>query len=497
MSIENLQETGLGYGSSNREELNKLFKALQANTTQTNIAQLQGGGALQVQSLESTLVVLTAQENNANFLRLWKNIPKDQAYSTIEEYTTQLGYGMGDFGWSGQLDLPQEADPYLKREYAVVKFIRKVWKVSDIATMVKTINDPEVIAKRSSLLNALRTLNESLYWGDSNLIPEMIDGFEKVITANSTNSSNIIDARNGLQESHFQQLAEIIVSNFGNVEGAGLYVSPAGVSAISNLILPGERFLLNQIGADGKLAIGYGVDRIRTYYGTIIPQMDLSIASIYEGRGVPTIPDPTNPNNRIEGATSTNAPGTPTVTLTTLTGQPNSKWVTGSTLRPAGLAYSYRVAAGNKYGLSQASPVVTSGIVPAGGAVRLTITKAASGEPATFFEIYSEKSPGSGFRLLKRIPASSGPTTTFDDLNDDIPGTTKMFLLDFTSTGEQRACAVKRLAPALSQELAKIGPYRWGFTYLYLTPVYYAPLRFAMIKNVDVAIARASKYYDM
>jgi hypothetical protein len=325
----------------------------------------------------------------------------------------------------------------------------------------------------------------------------MIDGFEKVITANSSNESNIIDARNGLQESHFQQLAEIIVSNFGNVESAGLYVSPAGMSAISNLVLPGQRFLLNQIGADGKLAIGYGIDRIRTNYGTIMPQMDLSIAAIYEGRGVPTIPDPNNPNNRIEGATSTKAPNTPTVSVSILGGQPNSRWVNGSTLRPAGVAYSYRVAAGNKYGLSQASAVVTSGIVPDNGAVRLTITKANTGEPTTFFEIYSEKSPGSGFRLLKRIPASSNATTTFDDLNHDIPGTTKMFLLDFTSTGEQRACTLKRLAPALSQELAKIGPYRWGYTYLYLTPVYYAPLRFAMIKNVDVAIARASKYYDM
>jgi len=493
---ERIPDLGL-FGTNRREELNQLLKALQANTGTTDVKQLTGGGALQLQSLESTLVVLTGSESNANFLRLWKNIPKDQAYSTIEEYTTQLGVGFGDFGWSGQMDLPDEADPIFKREVAFVKFIRKQWKVSDVATMVRSITDQEIIAKRSSLLNLLRTVNESLYWGDSDLIPEMIDGFEKVITQ-YTSPYHIIDARNGLSESDFQNLAEIIVSNFGNVEGAVLYVSPGGMNAISNLILPGQRFLLNQIGSDGKIAIGYGVDRIRTNYGTIIPQIDLSITAIYEGRGVPTIPDPSNPTNRIEGATSQNAPNTPTVSVTTSTGVPGSKWSSTSSIRPAGVAYRYRVAAGNKYGLSVASAPVTA--TPAnGGAVNINITRSATGNLPTFYEIYSEKQSNSGvYRLLKRIPANpSGPTTTFQDLNHDIPGTTRMFLLDFTSTGEQRACTLKRLAPALSQELAKIGPYRWGYTYLYLTPVYYAPLRFAMIKNVDVDILSASKYYDL
>ena len=90
----------------------------------------------------------------------------------------------------------------------------------------------------------------------------------------------------------------------------------------------------------------------------------------------------------------------------------------------------------------------------AAGDNTITITPAGSSQyPATFYEIYSEQAEGDGnFLFCGRIADSGAATTDFVDLNAIIPGTTRMFILDFTSVGEMRTCSLKRLAPVHSKE---------------------------------------------
>jgi hypothetical protein len=169
-------------------------------------------------------------------------------------------------------------------------------------------------------------------------------------------------------------------------------------------------------------------------------------------------------------------------------------------MRPTGnLLYNYRVAAGNRFGLSIACASANAGstnyIVP-GGSNTLAITKAGTGAVPTYHEIYSEQVCASGdFKLIDRVAYTASPMN-YVDKNINIPGTARMFLLDLTSIGEERTFMLKRLAPLFSQEYARIGPWRWGTVSLYATPQFYAPLRFVEFKNVPIALQSANKFLN-
>ena len=77
-----------GVGSAGSGDIALLQKALEAQQGITDIANLQSVGALQPQSLEGTLALLTHSEKH---LTLWRDIPKGNAFSTLEEYSVQTG----------------------------------------------------------------------------------------------------------------------------------------------------------------------------------------------------------------------------------------------------------------------------------------------------------------------------------------------------------------------------------------------------------------------
>lgn len=493
----NHEDAFVGAGASALSDLQVLMKALEAQEGITDVANLTGVGALQPQSLEGTLALLTAQERH---LTLWRDVPKGNAFSTLEEYSVQTGYGM-EGGWVGQMESPLEGDPTAKRKFAEVKFLREMWKFADVAGIVTTIRDTEVWAKQAATMRLLRQANRTLYVGDSAMIPEQIDGFAKAILSNGS-ADHVKDLRGSAPtQQHFRELAELITANFGNPDGAGLYVSPGGMSVIDQILEQGnglgangaQRFLQGTVGPDGGIALGSGVKRIHTSFGTIIPKVDIFLAGEFEGRGVPKRPNPSAPETLIEGKTSVRAPETPAFTLANNGATPNSKF--GSGVRPAGgVQYAYRVAAGNRFGLSAAAAAQTAPAVANGEATKITITpNPASTYPATYFEIYSEQVAGSGeLRFMKRVAADGSNPVEYIDKNDDIPGTTSMFLLDLTSVGELRTFMLKRLAPLHSKEYARVGEYRWGTVNLYMASVFYAPLRFAMLKNVQVGTISTS-----
>lgn len=493
-----------GYGSAGANDVQVLLKALEAQEGVTDIANLVSVGALQPQSLEGTLALLTHQEKH---LTLWRDVPKGTAYSTLEEYSVHTGYGQ-EGGWVGQMESPLEGDPTAKRKFATTKFLRDMWKISDVSGIVTTIRDSEVWAKQAATMRLLRQMNRTLYSGDSDFVAEQIDGFEKTILNNGS-TDHVKDLR-GLVPSQqdFRELAELIIANFGNPDGAGLYVSPGGMTTIDQILETGQglaaagaqRFIQGTVGADGGIAIGSGVKRIHTSFGTIIPKVDLFLAGEYDGRIIPQRPNPSDPEQLQEGATSVRAPLTPSFALGVNAGPiANSQW--GSGVRPASGSetYEYRVASGNRFGLSAAAVAQAAAAVSATDSISITITpNVNSVYPATYFEVYSEQVDGDGVhRYVGRIAANGLVAVVYTDLNADIPGTTKMFLLDLTSVGELRTFMLKRLAPVHSKEYARIGEYRWGTVNLYAAETYYAPLRFAMLKNVQVGAITTSQLLNV
>lgn len=480
-----------GFDTASLEEVAALNKALQANDGVTDVSMLQGGPALQYQSLEATKVMLTSQEES---LTLYRDIPKGEASSTLEEFTVQTGYGQDGFGFVDQMENPEEADPDYARETARVKFQRQIYRFSDVSRMVKSISSAEKESKQAAIMRCLRNTEKGLISGDNSIIPQSFDGFAKIIESNGSRD-HVVDMRGrALTQETFRLAGQLVTDNYGNVSHSKLYCSTGGRSALDATLSPGQRFNQTSLGADGGIMAGYMVNTVATAFGVITARTDLFIGGEYEGKGVPLRPDPSNPRQLIEGATSDKAPRTPSLAVSVVPSVSGSKWNSVG-LRPSGKIYSYRIAAINKYGYSAACNSVTMvNPVETGGATQLNISmEKGDPNPPLGYEIYSEMEAGSGeFRLVKRIK-SGGDNTVFIDKNDDIPGTTRMFLLDFTELGEMRTVQFKQLAPMFAEEYAKIGPYRWGAVNLYGMLLPYAPLRFVEFKNIPTMVSSASK----
>jgi len=451
--------------------------------------------------LEGTLALLTFQEKH---LTLWRDIPKGTAYSTLEEFTVQTGYGQ-EGGWVGQMETPVEGDPTWKRKFAEVKFLRDLWKISDVSGLVTTIKDTEVAAKQAASLRLLREINRTLYSGDSTLNPTQIDGFETTIRNNGS-ADHVKDLRGAVPtQNDFRELAELITANYGNAQGAGVYCSPGGMTTIDQILEnvgtnTAQRFTQGTIAGGGGLDIGWATTGINTSNGKLIPKVDLFIAGEYEARKVPKKPSPTNPETLIEGKTSVRAPDTPSQVVTVQGATVADSLWSDSDARASAKTYEYRISAGNRFGLSQASTASDAGAnVVAAGSITATITPAPSSNfPATFYEIYSrEKNTTGDFLFTERVVDSGAATTVYVDLNARIPGTTQMFVLDLTSIGEMRTFMLKRLAPLHSKEYARIGEYRWGSVNLYAAPLFYAPLRFTMLTNVKIGVKSKSNLLEV
>lgn len=486
-----------GFGVTNNADIERLLKALEATAGQsTDISTYTEFTALQPQSLETSLALLTAQEKHAS---LWKEVPKDSAVSTLEEYSVQMAYGQQG-GWVGQMETPEESDPNAQRKFGVMKFLRQQWKFSDVAGMVAAITPAETFAKQSATQRLIRQINRSLYSGNSLLIPDEIDGFEYAIRTNGS-PNHVIDMRGSTPtQDTFDNATQLIMDNFGN-PNAKLFASPGGMNTINSIMknngaTTSQRIIQGQVGPDGGISIGTKVRDIHTAFGTLDLVTDIYIGSEYEAKTVSRVPNPSNPTVLVEGATSVRAPLTPALTSVSIIAPtlPTSKWAgSGSGGRVAG-SYRYRVQSKNKFGTSLATASSSPQAVASGGALDVLITpNPNSAYPATCFEVFSEAQPGTDVYLyLGSVVANGLAPVTYRDLNHKIPGTTCYFILDLTSQGQDRTFILKRLAPLFSQEFAKIGMYRWGVMNLYCVPQYYAPLRFVLIENVPVGVRSTS-----
>ena len=480
-----------GYGEQGLAETADLVKALQAQEGITDIAQLQGGGALQPQSLETQLAMLTFQEKHIKF---FKDIGIQKAFSTLEEYSVQDGYG-SEGGFVGQLENPEEDDAEFRRQFAVVKYIRTLWRVGDVLQYARTITDAEVVQVQAAMMRALRATERTLFFGDTDLIPQSFDGLYKAIKDGAT-VDHIIDLRGAtLTEAIFKQAAELISTNYGTPTKC--YVSNSVQTTIDNILVgtnSAQRFLQNTIGSGG-INIGHKVPGMHTSFGDFNFEPDIFINP--ESQGVPKIKDPSNPGQFIEGATSNKAPATPTFTAT-----PVAPTLSDSLFAASGSGgaingnYKYRVVAVNQYGKSAAATVQNATVAVAGG-VDLAITSGGGSYAPTSYEIYRETTPGSGVIVLMKAVKFTGSPMTVRDLNADLPGTSIAFLVDNTTVGEMRTMALSQLAPIHKQEYAKIGPYRWGTVNFYAVPKWYAPLRFVAFKNVGVQKLIRNPLIDM
>ena len=407
---------GSATGQMDAGMLGLLQKALQSTngvTSPSDPSGLTGGAALRVQSLEQTL--LSTIQENENF-RLFNLLQKSKAIATVDEWTEQNGVG-GFLGGStnGEVDPVSDATGEYRRRVGQVKFLMTKRQISLVAATQGSIADAEATEYQNGALQLLTDAEYLAFNGDSTVIPTEFDGIRAQLEGYN-GGSNVIDAK-GADVSDITWINEATrrVVGFGNFgTSTNILCSPQVQASFDNNLDPAFRVALTQ--NTGPVTLGTTVEAVRSM--GLVLKFDYDVFLLDEDRRI--LPQLMWPQYL-------QASLAPTVAAAVnASGGATSAWAAAH----AG-TYYYAIVGLNNKGFS-AGVVSSQMTVASGNSVTLTITASAGGQE-TGYAIYRGRRNGTNtptdFRLMKRIP-KAGATTTYTDLNLDIPGSTEMYVLN-------------------------------------------------------------------
>lgn len=418
---------GASTGAMGASDLDALQKALSAGYG-TDMSTLTGGAALRIQSLDTTMQA-TIQENPD--FKLFNRLPKPKAGATVDEWTEMNSVG-GFLGGTTNTETGNiaAATGSYNRRVGLVKYLMTQRQVSLVQTLQNAIADSEATEYTNGALQLLTDAEYLSFEGDSSVIPTEFDGIYAQmvhgVAAGIVDGGNIIDARGGAMTSvALINKAAAKIAGFGNFgRPTDLFCSLLAQADFDTGLAPAFRVALNDV-PNGGTELGTPVVGIRTSHGNVANQPDVFVRDSELKQpfeiGYPAV-----------------AASQAGIAPTAVTGTPASN---ASSLFSAAQAgnYYYLVTGTNAAG--QSTGVVSAQVaVSAGQAVTLSITQS-SGQAETGYVIYRSRlnggnskagsvvGQGSDFREMVRIP-KTGATTVYVDLNYDIPGTTKAFVLN-------------------------------------------------------------------
>ena len=477
------QQNGGFAGQQDAETVAQLNKALEAEQiTGRDTANLTtaSGAPLKVESLEKTLKHLTFRESD---IRLWKDLPKKPAYNTVEEYNQQVSYGQNRGGWNREGELPEEEDSIFVRRAQLVKYLGVTKSVTHQMTLVNTmVGSIMERTIKDGTMWILRTLNQGLYFGDENLIPEQFNGFLAQQRRSDAwasydeymESANVVDCRGAkLSEAAIENAANTIVENYGL--GTQLYAAP---SVMSNFVqnFYGNKFIQPNTAALSAGVMGQKVVAFDSQFGQIGLNHDVFFKKL---------PAKTSAS----AATSLKAPATPvwdtTAPAAVVTNAAHSKFAATD----AGNVY-YAVSAINRYGESQLAIYSTAVAAVAGCAIDLKFAAGTGTNAPTAYRIYRTKVGGAAtgeFYPLFEV-STAELTAGYDgaagglvrDLNHFLPDCDQAFLVQF----DNEVVEFAQLAPLMKMDLAVLSPAYRFMILLYGTPFLYAPKKMVRLVNI-------------
>lgn len=450
-----------GFGQGTMQDVDALNKALSAGH-ETNPLNLEGGGAFRVESLENSLKVLSYGDQHIKF---WKKIPKQKAFSTVEQYGQLLDYGRQQGAFVGEGVLPDTNDSTYARKAAFVKFLGTTREVSHPMTMVNSAFG-NVVARQNQdgILWLLKQLEQSLFWGDSKLAPGGNEGLEFDGINKMIDPENTINLKGSyLEEKHINWGAQMIIQNYGTP--TDLFLPFEVMAQFSQEFFPKERVIMPT--ASGYQA-GVVVNKFMTHGGEVDFNPNIFL----------TKTRPLSPN-----ASSFKAPAVGTLSVT----DGNVLVDTGEL--PAG-TYKYQVTFNNAHGESIPSNEVTVVIAgaDAGKGVKLNITNPVSTAfPIEFIRLYRSEVNGTALYEINKFAVAttnSGSVTTHVDNGSVFANTYTAFM------GEMSAdvLAFKQLAPMMKMDLATLGPVIRWMVLLYGVPVIYAPKKWMRFTNIKADV---------
>lgn len=469
VSMQDYMDFGQGMGIASAADVAELNKALNTGAyAQANgVAGQTNGAALQVESLENSLKVLTYSNQHVKF---WKKIAKTPAYSTVEEYNQLISYGSGQGGFVPEGVLPETDDSEYKRQASFVKFLGTTREVTHPMTLVRSAHG-DVIARenQNGILWLMKQLEHGLFWGDRSLAAPgkegvQFDGLNKMI-----DPENVYDCKGKeLRDVDINYGAQMIIENYGTP--TDLYLPFETLADFSNEYFPKERVIMPT--QNSGYQAGLVVNKFQTHGGAVDFQPDLFLQK--------TKPLGTSGTG---GTKAPTAPGTVTVSVSADT--------TDADFAKSGYGtYSYSVTACNRFGESvptNCSVAVALTADDLAKGVKVTITNAAAMVVAPeYFKVYRTEKDGTQKYCIMEVPAQSvnaGGETEVVDKNFTMPNTYTAFMGEFTP----EVIAFKQLAPIMKMDLALLGPaYRWMIL-LYGVPQLYAPKKWMKFVNIKAS----------
>ena len=479
-----------GFGIGSMEDVQNINKAALDGALGTGLAAgatwgsdsygATGAQALRVESLDSSLKVITFTDKHINF---WKDIPKSPAYSTVEEYNQLLSYGTQAGGFLAEGELPYQSNSDYARRAALVKFIGTTRSVSHPLTLVRTMV-PDIIAQENSngIMWMLRQIENALFWGqDVGHSGEYVEwaGMDKLLgggpNTGGVGAGNTYDLRGTTLSStpftHLvNDLAQTVVDNFGFP--TDIYI-PFPVLAKINEEFAGtaaQRVILPT--ASGNTQVNINIDGLMTQAGRVNLKPTFFLQK-----------------TRTLGSQSTNNSADGMFSSTCAYGVAENNG-SASTELPTG-QYSVKVTLSNKYGetgaltLTGGDTIITT---DGGGAKGFTITLGTA-DPTTaeFVNIYMSDSLANGGGLVgsthywvETVPVPAVYSTAIVYTGKRLPNTYTCFIGQMTPD----VLTFRQLAPLVKMDLATIAPaYKWMIL-LYGVPVIFAPLKWTRVINL-------------
>ena len=469
-----------GFGASSMNDVAELTKALSAGYA---VANQQGGAALRVESLESSLKVVTFTNKH---IKLWKKMPKSPAYSTVEEFNVLSQYGAtGAFGFTREGELPQSQDSTYRRETALVKYIGTTRAVTHPMTLVNPASgDVIALENQNGILWLLERVEDSLFHGNSALAfdgeAEQWDGLDSLIAGPQT-----IDLEGApLQEADIEEAANQVIESFGYP--TDIFLGTRAMSDLVKTFYPRERV---QLPAPTNGKVGLAIESMSTQAGNIEFNPDVFIR---QGKNPPA------------AATSANAPAS-IGSFTAAAAAGTGEWAKSIGAAPAApQVFGYAITACNRFGESApvffANPAAKDlAIITAATLaddITLTITNAAivGPNPAEFFIIYRALPSAVGSavsnniadysEIARRRCTNQAAGAVFavapPDNNAIMPFTETAYLGELTPS----VITFRQLAPLMRMDLAVLAPaYRWMIM-LYGTPILFAPAKWTRLTNI-------------
>lgn len=469
------------------DKLESLTKALSAGYGYEGApGALAGGGALQVESLDSTLKAVTFDYKH---LRIWPIIPKDKAFNTVEEYNRQTSYGEQQNGgfFNAEAGVPPPAhDAQFNRELQKVRYIGTTREISHPLTLVRTAHGPAmaqqikagtmwileqmerqlweanghfIAAASGNFTGAIADLpvnslkyngfDQQIRFGDTDTGAKYsgFDGYNPSITVVKDMAGNVPD------EDDVTDLAYLQSANFG--VPTHCFWPLKALADVSRTMLPKER--VTPPGQEGR--------------GGFVMTEFIAGTGIFKMVGSRFL----EPKRGVRTAVSALAPAAPVIGGTAVEADLTAHF--------AG-TYFYRAAALNQ--VDESLPSAQAGPQVVADAQRVAVTINAGIAGAIYYAMYRSSTTGTGWEFIGYVADTApggGAGAIYRDAGRRLPGLGHAYLLQLDSNN----AVWRQLAPLMKMDLAIVSPaFRW-MQLLYGTPIVSAPLHNAIMDNIGRA----------